>query len=822
MEEIKKNKYGVVESSDEEQSSLNFKQLYTIAIINWKLFAVSIVLCLAIAYAYSRYATPIYQSSAKMLVKEEENNYYAKSSTLASSTLGLISNSTGIDNEIEILSSTIIAKDAVTKLKLYVNYYQKEHFRWLTCYKTNPIVADMKAEDLEELESPISLLVTRTDKGYKVACKYYVEDIKAKEFELQESEKTFQRLPQQFYTQLGSISLAANPEFPMSEGEQLKIVITSPEAAASRYYSNTSVEATSKMTTIAMITNRDESAERSMDYVQQLIESYNDEANKDKNEVGVRTELFINSRLEKINAELGSTESELEAYKKNNQMIEIKENAQVALKNQDEFSKKLSEARMQIELLKSIEDYMNEPANKYQTLPSNVGLTDQAASTLISTYNEIALKRNHLLRSASVNSPTVTPYTSQLDDLDASIRRAMKQSQRNLQIQIESIAKQYGTYTNQLTETPERERIVAQIGRQQEVKSSLYIMLLQKREENSISLASTADKGKLIDGPLYNGKVAPRSRVIMLLALVLGIALPAFFLYLRNMLSYKINGRDDLEKLTTLPIVADVAVASETAKKKADIVVHANHNSQMEEMFRALRTNLMFMLGEGEKVIMFTSTTSGEGKTFCAANLAMSLAQLDKRVVLVGLDIRKPRLAELFEINDKRHGVTPLLTISEPSMEQIQKQILNSGVSNNLDLLMSGPTPPNPAELLAHKSLDIVIDHLKQTYDYVILDTAPVGLVADTLQIGRLTNVTVYICRDDYTAKDSLLRLNELASSEKLPNVCIVLNGIDMSKRKNSIQYGYSHYGYYSSYGSYGNYSNSHYGDPSDDTIKLK
>lgn len=820
MEETKKSKYGVEQTEDGEQTSLTLKDIYTIAIINWKLFVVSIVVCLAVAYVYTRYATPIYQSSAKMLVKEEENNYYAKSSTLASSTLGLISNSTGIDNEIEILSSTIIAKDAVTKLKLYTSYYVKAGFRWRTIYKTNPIIADMKEDDLENLETPITIVIERLGNDYKLKCKYYVEDLTTNEYEPIEIEKTFQKLPQRLSTKVGRVSLTENPEFQMDDGDELKIIITSPEAAAAHYYSSTSVEATSKMTTIALITNSDENPDRSMDYVKQLIESYNDEANKDKNEVGLRTELFINSRLEKINAELGSTESELETYKKNNQMIEIKANAEVALKNQDDFSKKLAEAKMQIELLKSIEDYMNEPANKYQTLPSNVGLTDQAATSLIATYNEIALKRNNLLRSANEKSPTVAPFTAQLDDLDASIRRAMKQSQRNIQIQIDAISKQYGSYTNQLTETPERERIVAQIGRQQEVKSSLYIMLLQKREENSISLASTADKGKLIDGPLYHGKVAPRSRIIMLLALVLGIAIPACLLYLRKLLSYKIEGHEDVERLSSLPIIADVAVAKDQSKQKADIVVHPNHNSQMEEIFRSMRTNLTFMLGEGENVIMFTSATSGEGKTFNAANLAMSLALLDKRIILVGLDIRKPRLAELFEIKDHHHGITPLLTIAEPTSEQVEEQILKSGVNDNLDLLMSGPTPPNPAELLTHKSLDIVIGYLREAYDYVILDTAPVGLVSDTLQIGRLANTTVYVCRADYTPKDSISHLNEMVEQKKLPNVCIVVNGIDMSKMKNKVYYGYGGYGGYGSY-SYGTYSHSHYGMKDDNSVKL-
>mgnify|MGYP002727196636 FL=1 len=248
----------------------------------------------------------------------------------------------------------------------------------------------------------------------------------------------------------------------------------------------------------------------------------------------------------------------------------------------------------------------------------------------------------------------------------------------------------------------------------------------------------------------------------------------------------------------------------------------------MEEVFRSLRTNLQFIMAENEKVVLFTSSTSGEGKTFTAANLAVSFALLDKKVVLVGLDIRKPRLAELFEINDHQHGITNLLTQPDPTAADVKKQILKSGISNNLDILMAGPIPPNPAELVARKSLDQVIDILKETYDYVLIDSAPVGLVTDTLQIGRVANATVFLCRADYTPKEAFGYINDLAKEKKLPNMCVVINGIDMSKKKYGYYYGYGRYGKYGRYGhksgtygsSYGNYTSSHYGDVNDTSVK--
>ena len=387
--------------------------------------------------------------------------------------------------------------------------------------------------------------------------------------------------------------------------------------------------------------------------------------------------------------------------------------------------------------------------------------------------------------------------------------------------------------------------MLTQIGRQQEVKSGLYLMLLQKREENSISLAATADKGKLIDNPVFAGKVSPKNSMIMLIALILGLAIPAIFLFLVEFFRYKIEGHNDVVKLTKLPIIADVAVASAHAKTKADIVVHENKNNLMEEIFRTLRTNLQFLLKEHDKVIMFTSTTSGEGKTFVASNVAISFALLGKKVILVGLDIRKPRLAELFEIENYTSGITNLLVKDNVTWNDVKAQILPSGINNNLDLLMAGPVPPNPGELVTRKSLDETIEELKQHYDYILLDTAPVGLVTDTLSLGRIVNSTVYICRADFTAKSSFGLINSLSNEKKLPNMSIVLNGVDLSKKKYGYYYGYGKYGKYGkygnygvygkgkygyssyngyssygTYGSYGNYSKSHYGNMDDDSVK--
>ncbi len=375
-----------------------------------------------------------------------------------------------------------------------------------------------------------------------------------------------------------------------------------------------------------------------------------------------------------------------------------------------------------------------------------------------------------------------------------------------------------------------------QIGRQQEVKSGLYLLLLQKREENSISLAATADKGKLIDEPQMGGRVSPKSSIIMLVAIVLGVGIPFIILYILQLMRYRIEGRDDVMRLTKQPLVADVPVASDAIKSSAGIVVQANKNNQIDEVFRSLRTNIQFMMKEDDKVILFTSSTSGEGKTFLAANLAVSFALLGKKVILCGCDIRKPALGRLFNISDLHQGITVLLNKAKVTEADVVDQISASGVNDNLDVLMAGPVPPNPTELLARDNMRQMMEILRSRYDYIILDTAPVGLVTDTIEVARYADVNCYVCRADYTPKSNLGLLNALAEEKKLNNVCVVLNGVDMSKKKYGYyygygkygkygrygRYGYGRYGYgnYGSYGNYGNYANSTYGDKDDNSIK--
>ena len=837
-----------IESSElqEEQSIFSFQNLFAMLVLNWQWFLLSLFICACTALIYLRYATPNYQVSAKMLIKDEDNRRRTAANQMLGNMqdFGFMTNSAGIENEVEILQSRILARDAVKDLKLYVQYYAKGRVKPQLQYKTQPICVEpdsamldsWDAELLEGMKS-IRMTITKLKKGYEVEGKLLMKGKSVGEFE-----QELVNLPATIKTEYGVLTLTKNYDInwadkknQLNEGDKYIISIMPPMAMATTYTNAISVAPTSKMTSIAQLTLVDQNVRRGLEYLRQLAICYNRQANTDKNEIALKTEEFINARLEKIDAELGSTESALENYKKQNAVTELQMDATQSLTQSTQYESKLTEINAQIQLMDYLREFVDNPANQYKIIPSNVGMTDQASTSLIDSYNRAVLTRNRYLKTASMQAPQVVELTSTIDELQTSIRTALLQARRSADIQRQSLQHQLTKYQGRIGSTPEQERVLNQIGRQQEVKSGLYLLLLQKREENSISLAATADKGKMIDEPVYNGKVSPKSVIILLAAIVLGLGLPFAVLFIIRLFSYRIESHDEVARLTKQPIVADVPVASDSVKTTAGIVVQANKNNQIDEIFRSMRTNIQFMMKESDQVILFTSSTSGEGKTFLAANLAVSFALLGKKVILCGLDIRKPALGRLFSLKDRTAGITQLLVKDTVTESDLRTTICPSGANENLDLLLAGPTPPNPTELLARGNLHQIIEMLKKQYDYIILDTAPVGLVTDTLQIARYASVNCFVCRADYTPKANIGLLNSLVEEKKLNNTCVILNGVDMSKKKYGYyygygkygkygRYGYGRYGYgkygYGNYGSYGSYAESRYSNKDDNSIK--
>ncbi|WOG42248.1 polysaccharide biosynthesis tyrosine autokinase, partial [Bacteroides thetaiotaomicron] len=563
------------------------------------------------------------------------------------------------------------------------------------------------------------------------------------------------------------------------------------------YCNSLSIAPTSKTTSVAVISLKNSSLQRGQDFINQLLEMYNRNTNNDKNEIAQKTAEFIDERIGIISKELGSTEADLESFKRDAGITDLTSEAQIALAGNAEYEKKSVENRTQISLVNDLRKYLR--SNEYEVLPSNVGLQDAALIGAIERYNEMLVERKRLLRTSTENNPAIVNLDTSIRAMKANVQATLEGTLQGLMITKSNLDREASRYSRRISNAPGQERAYVSIARQQEIKAGLYLMLLQKREENAIALAATANNAKIIDEAIADDiPVSPKRSMIYLIALVLGVGIPVGIIYLIELTKFKIEGRADVEKLTSVPVVGDIPLTDEKNDKNGSIAVFENKNNLMSETFRNIRTNLQFMLDNDQKVILVTSTVSGEGKSFVSSNLAISLSLLGKKVVIVGLDIRKPGLNKIFQLSSKEKGITQYLSNQDINLMSL---VQSSDINKNLYILPGGTVPPNPTELLARDGLDKAIEILKKNFDYVILDTAPIGMVTDTLLIGRVADLSVYVCRADYTHKAEYALINELYHEQKLPNLCTVINGVDLKKRKYGYYYGYGKYGKHYGYG---------------------
>ena len=736
----------------------------------------------------------MYQVSASIMIKDDKKGGNSGSADLENLGLGgVITSAQSIDNEIEVLRSKTILKEVVNSLELYITYYDEDEFPKREMYKTSPVVVNLTAQEADKLPSAALIdMQLSSDGGLDVNLKVG----------LNEYNKRFDKLPAVFPTNVGTFGFTLRDSLLNGQVEgrkdvrHISAVVSQPFGMAKGYQWALTIAPTSKATSVATVSLVNTNIQRGQDFINKLMEMYNRNTNNDKNEVAEKTREFINERIKIIDEELGNTEEKLETFKRNAGLTDISSDAQLAVSGNAEYEKKRVENGTQINLVRDLAKYINNPLNEYEVLPSNIGLTDNGLTTQLERYNELVIERKRLLRTSTENNPMIINLDMSIRAMKANVKAAIDGTLQGLLIVKADLDREASRFSRRISDAPGQERQYVSIARQQEIKAGLYLMLLQKREENAIMLAATANNAKIIDEPVAEGgPVSPKPKMIYMIALGLGVGLPVGIIFLTSLTKFKIEGRGDVEKLTRLPIVGDVPL---TGEKNGSIAVFENQNNLMSETFRNVRTNLQFMLGNGQKVILVTSTVSGEGKSFISANLAISLSLLGKKVVIVGLDIRKPGLNKVFNISRKEQGITQYLSNPEKNLMDF---VQASDVSKSLYILPGGTVPPNPTELLARDGLDKAIETLKKNFDYVILDTAPVGMVTDTLLIGRVADLSVYVCRADYTRKAEFTLINELAENNKLPNLCTVINGLDLQKRKYGYYYGYGKYGKYYGYG---------------------
>ena len=787
------------EQNFNEQNSEETINLYAIFfkyLAYWPWFVISVIACMILAFLFLRYQQPVYNITATVLIKEEEQKggNSAASPLAAIQDLGMFSMTNNFDNEVEILHSRTLIKKAVNELRLYTTIAEDRITGYnIPLYRTSPVNVFMTPEEADKLEAPVKLKMKYTlDGKLHVHAKYVIDE----EGDEEEIEKEFDRLPAILPTPVGVINFSKNDSLPepMEEDVKLMAYISSPTVTAQDYMENLTVEATSKTTTIAQISVQNTDKQRGIDFVNCLVAFYNQDANDEKNEVAQKTAEFIEERISIINRELGTAETELADFKQRSGLTDLTSDAKLALEESSRYGQQRMENATQIQLVEFLRNYINDPKNDDEVIPSNVGLQDQNLTSAIDQYNAMIVERNRLLRTSSESNPAVINMNTGIEAMRHSVQTTVESVLKGLNIAKSDIERQARKFEGRISNAPIQEKEFLSIARQQEIKAALYTMLLQKREENALTLAATANNGRIIEDALADkDPVSPKKKIIALAALILGLGIPVGIVYLRDLLKYKIENREDVEHITDVPILAELPRCKKP--EKGAVVVRENKNDIMEETFRGLRTNLLFMLGKDQKVILFSSTQPGEGKSFVAGNTAVSLAFLGKKTIIVGMDIRKPGLNKVFNLSRRAEGITNYL--ADPEHVNIFDMVQTSDISPNLDILPGGPVPPNPTELVARDVLDHAIELLKQRYDYIILDTAPIAMVTDTAIIGRVANLCVYVCRADVTPKAGYRYINVLRDEKKFPKLATVINDIDMSKRKNSYGYEYgAKYGY--------------------------
>ena len=734
----------------------------------WYWFAIAFIVFLTIGYFYLKITVPTFKVQTTILLRKEDNNLGFSEMAILES-MGVSGSSKEVEDEIQVLKSMTLMKNVIKDLAIETEYFEKKGMRYEDTYPNIPIQLIVPPYFNDTVKEDVEFKISPTSKGYKI--KYKLGAVK--------ETIIVADLNSPINTAKGKFSFKLGEKF--KKGTDYKIITHPIRNLTDTYQQSIIISAVNKKSNAISINTIATNVYKAKSILDKLIELYNLDAILDKNMIATNTKKFVDERLELIKKELLNVELDVENYKKDNNLTDITSEAEIYLKTSSEYNKKLAEIETQINLANYIDAHIKDNRNKYSLIPANLGLKDNTTSgsqdnsliNSISDYNLAILERMKLLRTTNDENPVITQMEDQLKSLRNNILTSISNYLDGLKIAKKDLKGKEAQFANKINKVPTQERKYIEIKRQQEIKQGLFIFLLQKREENALSLASAVPTAKTLDTAYSSvSPIAPKSIIVLALILIFTLLFPIGILYIKDLLNNKIVDKKELKKLINAPYLGSIGINREENR----VVVREGKTSAIVETFRMLRTNLQFMLGGNKSpVILITSSISGEGKSFTAINLAMSFALLNKKTVLVGLDIRKPMLSEYMHIA-KNKGVS--LYLSDPNYK-IEDIIVPSGISKSLHVIPAGPIPPNPAELLMSNRLEELITELKNEFEYIIIDSAPIGIVSDTYLLNRVVDNSVYVSRQGYSPKDVTELINEIYDNHKLNNLGVVLNGVD-------------------------------------------
>lgn len=777
-----KEEQNIPMNDEQDELTIDYRMLLHKCLKHWRWFVASVLACLILAFIYIRYTAPVYNVTAGVLIQQKDSKG-GLGAALSGGALGMLSGLGGVslsssfDNEVEIMQSRTLLKKVVTDLGLYISTAQRRITGYnIPLYKTSPIQVYLSPKEATALENGVKVKTTYTPEGKLTAqIKFELEE------EEQEIEKSFDKLPAVFPTPVGVLSFTKNDslltEMRKEESGDIRLItyINSPTEVAKAYKENLTIEE-GKKTTIAQVSLQDNDKQRAIDFVNYLVVCYNQDILDEKSKVVLKTSDFIRERMEVVNQELSTAESEIADFKQKAGLTNISADAELLLQESAKYEQLRIENQTQIRLVEFLRDYIQNPANANEVIPANVGLQEEKLTAAIDAYNNLLAERRRLLRTSSESNPAVINLNDGIQTMQKSIQTTVASTLKGLQIAQNDLERQMRQFTDRINSAPQQEREYINLARQQEIKSRLYLVLLQQREENILSLGLTTDTGRIVEEALADKfPLSPKKKIVVLAALFLGLCIPAGVIFLFDQYGSKIEKRLDIEKQTNIPFLTELPHDQQAPTNH--LVVRENQNGPMEEAFRSLRTQLLYQLDTTDKVILFTSAQGSEGTTFVASHTAASLAFLGKKVVVVDMNLRRPGLPQYFSLSTDAKGMTDYL--NAPKQVCLLDLVQPSAVHANLDVLPGGALATNATELVGQEAFADAIRQLKEKYDYVILDTAPLPLVTDTVLIGRTADICVFVCRAGVTPKSACDYLNTLSCEQKFPKLAVLLNDVE-------------------------------------------
>lgn len=771
----------------------------------WKWFALSIFIVLGLAGFYILCQVPQYKVDSLILVIDK----WSKSQgDVLTQSLGLTAGADNVITEMQIMRSRTITKKIVDDLDLHTSYFYKGKLRNAPLYNNTPIVVRPDSTtDLNLLQTDINLSITRpTDKNaYNIEGKYFVNTTSA-DPEEKEIDLTDIELPYTLYLPtVGTFVIEQVIGYEPLD-KTLMVNISNPNLVAYHLSGEIQLAQYDKMTLLITASYTTPIPQKGIDIINRMVYYYNEEGVAEKNLATTNTELFITNRLVSIQQELSDVEENVEQYRTQRGLTDLSSEAEIYLKQTSESDKEQSRLDVQLSLIEYVENFLGDPANLYAPIPI-LGINEGGLSTLITEYNKAIAERERLLNSSSENNPVIKEISQNILALKSTVLQGIASTRKSIELSKKDIARQDAENERKIRNVPQYERELTDIMRQQRIKENLYVFLLEKREENALAQTLAVGDARIVDEPTtLPYPVAPKKAQIALIALVLGMIIPAGVIYVKGLIFPSFHDKTELEKMTNIPVLAELPKCD----KDEFFVVKEKSNNTASELFRLLRNNLQFTLtSPDKKVIMVTSSVSGEGKTFVSSNLALAYAHTGKKVLIIGLDIRRPMAAIHFGFDNKK-GITNYLS----SQEADYNTIIHPTKVKNLDIIPGGPVPPNPNELLLTNKLDELFAEMRNRYDVIIVDSAPVGMVSDSFLLDRVIDTTLFVTRSKYTSKSHVKAINTLASTHRLKSLYLCVNAVDMTTRT----YSYRRYGYGYGYG-YGSYG---YGEENNKTKKSK